>query len=112
MYGVSFPFLQINQEKTGELLKNKIYKSGYTVSDIQKYLKLSCPQPIYRWFRGITLPSLNNLYVLCQLLNVHMESLLVTRYYIDFCDCEEFDFEGQNRRLKYIEAQRKISSVS
>lgn len=67
----------IDMKKTGILLKETIEKNGYTVKDIQKILHLSCPQPIYRWFKGIILPSVDHLYVLSRLLKIHMEDLLV-----------------------------------
>ena len=67
----------IDMRKTGILLKEIIEKAGYTVKDIQKILHLSCPQPIYRWFKGIILPSVDHLYVLSRLLKIHMEDLLV-----------------------------------
>ena len=47
------------------------------IEDIQKILHLSCPQPIYRWFKGSILPSVDHLYVMSRLLKVHMEDLLV-----------------------------------
>lgn len=46
------------------------------MQDIQNYLVLSCPQPVYRWFQGKTLPSVDHLYALSRLLGVHMEELL------------------------------------
>ena len=67
----------IDMKKTGILLKETIEKTGYTVKDIQKILHLSCPQPIYRWFKGIILPSVDHLYVLSRLLKIHMKDLLV-----------------------------------
>lgn len=67
----------IDMKKTGILLKETIENAGYTVKDIQKILHLSCPQPIYRWFKGIILPSVDHLYVLSRLLKIHMEDLLV-----------------------------------
>ena len=67
----------IDMKKTGLLLKKTIGNAGYTVKDIQKILHLSCPQPIYRWFKGTILPSVNHLYVLSRLLKIHMEDLLV-----------------------------------
>ena len=67
----------IDMKKTGLLLKYRIEKAGYTVKDIQKILQLSCPQPIYRWFKGMILPSVDHPYVLSKLLKVHMEDLLV-----------------------------------
>ena len=67
----------IDMKKTGILLKETIEKTGYTVKDIQKIVHLSCPQPIYRWFKGMILPSVDHLYVLSRLLKIHMEDLLV-----------------------------------
>ncbi len=69
----------IDMAKTGILLKKTIKEGGYTVKDIQNILHLSCPQPIYRWFKGTILPSVDHLYVLSRLLKVHMEDLLVTK---------------------------------
>ena len=70
----------IDMKKTGLLLKVTIEKAGYTVKDIQNILHLSCPQPIYRWFKGSILPSVDHLYVLSRLLKVHMEDLLVPQH--------------------------------
>ena len=70
----------IDMKKTGLLLKARIEKAGYTVKDIQTILHLSCPQPIYRWFKGMILPSVDHLYVLSRLLKIHMEELLVPQY--------------------------------
>ena len=67
----------IDQIKTGAKIKAKLKAAGYEVRDIQKYLHLSCPQSIYRWFKGNILPSVEHLCALSRLLNVHMEDLLV-----------------------------------
>jgi len=34
----------INMEKTGLLIKQKMEQAGYSVKDVQKLLMLSCPQ--------------------------------------------------------------------
>ncbi|MBE5875710.1 MAG: hypothetical protein E7290_02335 [Lachnospiraceae bacterium] len=44
---------------------------------IQDYLHLSCEQPIYRWYKGLILPSVDYLFMFSELLNVHMEDFLV-----------------------------------
>ena len=67
----------IDLEKTGNNLRKYAYANGYSVKDIQQYLGLSCPQPVYRWFKGIILPSVDNLLRLSELFHVHMEELLV-----------------------------------
>ncbi|MBQ2986352.1 MAG: helix-turn-helix transcriptional regulator [Tyzzerella sp.] len=60
-------------------------KSGYTVKDIQEYLQLSCPQPIYRWFKGMMLPTVDHLYALSILFGIHMEELIVPKKQRDIC---------------------------
>lgn len=64
---------------TGTILRNLIKKSGYSVKSLQEKLNLSCPQPIYRWMKGQTMPSLDNLYILGKILGVHMEEMLMPR---------------------------------
>lgn len=70
-------FPAIDQEKTGVKLKGMLKKAGYDVKFVQEYLHLSCSQSIYRWFKGKTLPSVENLCALSRLLGVHMEDMLV-----------------------------------
>lgn len=59
---MQYPNIDIKQ--TGILLETMIRSSGYSVKYIQEYLHLSCPQPIYRWFKGKILPSLDHMYAL------------------------------------------------
>ena len=91
----------IDMKKTGILLKYRIEKAGYTVKDIQKILQLSCPQPIYRWFKGMILPSVDHLYVLSRLLKVHMEDLLVPQCERKSNKCPNADPEQQRPKAGY-----------
>ena len=67
----------IDLRRTGLKLQKLTRQNGYSVKDIQKYLCLSCPQPVDRWFKGSILPSVDNLLRLSELFHVHMEELLV-----------------------------------
>ena len=67
----------IDQQRTGQKLKIIFKLAGYDVKYIQEYLNRSCPQPIYRWFKGQNLPTVEKFYALSILLSVHMEELLV-----------------------------------
>ena len=69
----------IDMQQTGRKLKYMIKSAGYTPRIIQDYLHLSCVQPIYRWYKGTILPSVDHLLMLSELLNVHMEDLLVKK---------------------------------
>ena len=74
---ISYP--NIDMQQTGRKLKHMIESAGYTPRIIQEYLHLSCVQPIYRWYKGKILPSVDHLLMLSELLNVHMEDLLVKK---------------------------------
>lgn len=69
--------ISLDMVMTGAVIKKAISKSGFSIREIQKKLELSCPQPIYRWMKGQTMPSLDNLYTLSSILGVHMEDLLI-----------------------------------
>lgn len=64
---------------TGQLIKRLVSESGCSVSELQGCLGLSCPQPIYRWFKGQAMPSIDNLYALSQVLGMHMEDMLIQK---------------------------------
>lgn len=70
----------IDIKRTGMKLREHALHHGYSVKDIQHYLGLSCPQPVYRWYKGIILPSIDNLLKLSELFQVHMEELLVIEH--------------------------------
>ena len=71
----SYP--NIDMVRTGIHLRTVMEQAGYDVKTLQQQLHLSCPQPIYRWFQGKILPSVDHLYMLSRLLGRHMEDLLV-----------------------------------
>lgn len=71
-------YIVVNAEMTGQKLKEAITERGYSIRDIQYMLDLTYPQSIYKWLHGETMPSLINLYKLSQILQVPMETLLVT----------------------------------
>lgn len=89
----------IDMIETGKQLKKFAKRSGYSVKDVQQYLGLSCPQPVYRWYKGVILPSVDNLLRLSELYHVHMEELLVkTRYVLNY-DVEKMAKENLEKRL-------------
>lgn len=103
----------IDMQRTGIRLKEFIQKSGYCVADIQEYLHLSCPQPVYRWFKGMILPSVDHLLMLSELLGVHMEDLLVKKQNplcssFSIAWVERFD---QNDEIVYQEEQSKTQNA-
>lgn len=72
-------YTSIDVIQTGKRLKDIIRGNKCTVSELQGLLNLSCPQPIYRWMKGYTLPSIDNLYILSRIFEMHMDEMLVPR---------------------------------
>lgn len=69
----------IDQNRTGLKLEIMMRFSGYDVKYIQKYLHLSCPQSVYRWFKGKALPSIEHLYAVSRLIGASMEDFLIMK---------------------------------
>ena len=98
----------IDMEKTGNNLRKYAYENGYSVKDIQQYLGLSCPQPVYRWFKGAILPSVDNLLRLSELFHIHMEELLVkqcSKHAYEYCSTVE------EKSIRFIKRMRAYYSL-
>lgn len=72
-------FPVINMAATGINIQRLRKEKGLTVSDLQNYFGFDAPQAIYKWQRGETLPSTDNLLALGFILEVPIESILVFR---------------------------------
>ena len=92
--------ISIDMIETGRRLKEFALRNGYSVKDIQQYLGLSCPLPVYRWYKGVILPSVDNLLRLSELYHVHMEELLVKTGYILIYDVEKINKKNLAKRLR------------
>ncbi len=93
-------YQNIDMCKTGKNIESMIKNAGYNVKTIQKYLQLSCPQPIYRWYKGQILPTVDHLFMLSKLLHVHMEELIVQKQ--DKIECLIFENESKSREQRMI----------
>ena len=52
-------------------------QSGLTVRDLQDIFGFNTPQAIYRWQRGVTLPTLDNLVVLAAVFGTSLDTIIV-----------------------------------
>ena len=68
---------EIDTRKTGEQIRKYMNLRGLTVQDVKTYLSLGCVQSVYHWLDGKSMPTLDNLYALSQLLRVPMDLLVV-----------------------------------
>ena len=71
-------FPTINLEATGRHIAQLRKERGLSVKDMQSYFGFDAPQAIYKWQNGTSLPSVDNLLALSVLLEVPIDSILVT----------------------------------
>ena len=86
----SFPV--IDPEATGVNIRRLRLERGITVRDLQSYFGFEEPRAIYKWQKGETLPSVDNLYALGSLFGVPMDQILIPQ---------------RSKRNKYEEQQGK-----
>ena len=70
-------FPVIDPVATGENILRLRKSRGLTVRDLQNWFGFEEPQAIYKWQKGKSLPTVDNLYALGTLLDVPMEEILV-----------------------------------
>lgn len=77
MENEEFHFPTIDVRKTGERIREQRKARHITVRRIQDCMGFREPQAIYKWQRGDSLPSLDNIIALAKLFHTTMEDILV-----------------------------------
>ncbi len=67
----------INLKATGARIKELRKARGISVIEISEYMGFSEPQAVYKWQRGESLPTVDNLFALSRILCTSMEDILV-----------------------------------
>ena len=78
---VQFPV--IDPVATGANICRLRKDRGLTVRDLQHYFGFEEPQAIYKWQRGQSLPSVDNLYALSALLQEQQEAACCSGHFMD-----------------------------
>lgn len=66
----------IDMVKTGQNIIMLRKKAGLSVTDLKKIFGFSTGMAIYRWQKGMSLPTIDNLVVLADVLGVKMEDII------------------------------------
>ena len=72
---VSFPV--IDPVATGQNIVRLRNERGLSVRDLQAFFGFEEPQAIYKWQRGKSLPSVDNLFALGAILEVPLDEILI-----------------------------------
>ena len=75
MYNEKYP--TINMKATGQRIQTLRKARGLKVKDLSEFMGFTEPQAVYKWLRGESLPSVDNLFALSRILRTSMEDILV-----------------------------------
>ena len=75
MKTIAYP--TINVKATGARIRELRKKKGIKVIELSEYMGFTEPQAIYKWQRGDSLPSVDNLYALSRILETSIEDILI-----------------------------------
>ncbi len=67
----------INMTATGMNIMRLRINAGMTVRDLQDIFGFTTPQAIYKWQRGIAMPTLDNMVVLAAVFGVTIDEIIV-----------------------------------
>ena len=67
----------INMTATGSNIKTLIKAKGIKVTELQNILGFNTPQSIFKWMRGESIPSIDNLVILAHILNVTIDEIII-----------------------------------
>lgn len=70
-------YVTINVEATGRRIKELRVANGYTADDVAVFCGFGSSRVIFKWQKGETLPSLDNLYALSKLFHTTVDDIIV-----------------------------------
>lgn len=94
-----FLYPVIDMHRTGKWIQKICRLYGKNARILQQELGLTSVQSVYDWFHGRTLPSLDNMCALSQLLGLNIEDLLIGKLGFPFAWQQKL--EKDEKRLLY-----------
>ncbi len=67
----------IDMAATGRNIADLRRQSGMTIRDLQAEMGFNTPQAIFKWIRGDSLPTVDNLVILASVFGVKVDDILV-----------------------------------
>lgn len=68
---------KVDMVLTGERIAELRQKNNMTVKDLQELFEFNTPQAIYKWIRGETMPTVDNLVILADAFHVSIADIVV-----------------------------------
>ena len=69
----------IDLVKPGKNIERLLSERGLTARDVQQRLGFAERRPVYFWIQGKNLPSIDNLFMLAEMLRVSIDEILIAK---------------------------------
>ena len=69
--------ITINMTATGANIKNMMKVRNLKVKDVQAVCGFGTPQAIFKWMRGDTMPTIDNMLIIAELFDCKMDDIVV-----------------------------------
>lgn len=69
-------FAVLDAKKTGARIKELRKENHLTVEEVSLFMGFESVQAVYKWQRGESLPTIDNLYALSQLFRISVDDIL------------------------------------
>jgi len=80
---MEIPF--VDTVATGRNIDRLRVEAGLSVRDMQTVFGFATPQAIYKWIRGASLPTIDNLVILAAMLGVTMDEIVAVDTFVKRC---------------------------
>lgn len=70
----------VDAEETGKNIRKLITDSGIRVIELREMLNLTTCNAIYKWMNGTVMPSVDNLVLLTEILDVSIDDIIKVKY--------------------------------
>ena len=110
---MSVPFPVIDPVATGQNIVRLRNARGLSVRDLQAFFGFEEPQAIYKWQRGKSLPSVDNLFALGAILDVSLDEILVpAKPHLNIVSSERQDESCRSAFDRLFEIRQKFKRTS
>ena len=69
----------IDMKATGINIRSIIKSKGFKISDIQTKCGFNTPQAIFKWMRGDSVPSIDNMIIMADMFGVTIDQIIIVK---------------------------------
>ncbi len=67
----------VDMKATGQNIKNIMKTKGITAKDIQIRCGFGTPQAVFKWMRGVCMPTIDNMIIIADMFGCTMDDIII-----------------------------------